>query len=367
MNLLRRLRVVPFFMALFVLLFASYPTHAEGNTLHVRLEPGPESISTKSGYFVYPQLGRGTIIQDAVTVINTSQSDSIEILLFPSDADTANNGGIALPTEYGEETQNIGRWLTLEKERITLQAGEARLVPFTLTIPPDAPTGEHVAGILVQPSSNSTHTSLGDQIGLNVINRTGSTVMVTVAPEAGESEGELELKGELEILSLSADSSQGAVYPAVVAKLENQGNAGVTKAEGKLILRPTDGSQDAATEIVVRSGFILAYDTLQRKIVLSDPPPAEGQYEVTLQLSYGDGQMAELTDTLVLGKSRIEEREVIRDDGTTETVTVLTPDEEDQNNPIPTTWLIMGGAIVGLLLLIVLFQSFIMFRSRRSS
>ncbi|HWH92430.1 MAG TPA: hypothetical protein VNT03_01100 [Baekduia sp.] len=67
------------------------------------------------------------------------------VRLVGADLVTADTGGPTFPTTA---PAGAGRWLTLERPLVRLPAQGSRTVPFHATMPPDATSGQHFAGIV---------------------------------------------------------------------------------------------------------------------------------------------------------------------------------------------------------------------------
>lgn len=76
----------------------------------------------------------------------------------------------------------------MEKTEIKLNAGVTQLVPFSITVPANASTGEHNGCIIIQEKKIKT----GDQPGVNLSIRTGLRLAVTIP---GDIERNLEVVG----------------------------------------------------------------------------------------------------------------------------------------------------------------------------
>jgi len=88
----------------------------------------------------------GDTIRDSLVVENLG---SVELVLgvYASDAFNTADGELdLLPAD--EEPVDVGSWVTFERPSITVSAGGAVEVPFTVAVPEDAPAGDHVGGVL---------------------------------------------------------------------------------------------------------------------------------------------------------------------------------------------------------------------------
>lgn len=135
----------------------------------------PQQIAGEDtrSWFVYT-LDRGQSQRDTV-VINNHSDESAEIVIEALDAISTDDGSYGLVSSP-VDNQHIGKWVTLDRERVVLGSGKSAEVGFTIRIPADASVGEHNGGIVIhqertQPASGSS---------INVQTRVAARVYVTV-------------------------------------------------------------------------------------------------------------------------------------------------------------------------------------------
>ncbi len=248
------------------------PVYAQGGTSFM-LRPDPDlSSSQNESYFVYGPLAPGAVIEDAVQVINTS-GQPLDLLIYPADAATASNGGMAFPTGFGETPTRAGGWIELSTQEVHLQPGEVRSIPFRFVIPENA-RGEIAAGIVAQPKEASQKEG---QFSVTVVQRVAVTLMVVV-------EGESPLKRSMEIASLDA-MNQGN-QQQVVATLWNTGDLGL-RPRGVLTIQDAKGEQVYQAEVAL--SYFLAGDQVAYRVAVNPPLP-QGEYQVTLRMAYEGGE-----------------------------------------------------------------------------
>lgn len=296
-------------------------------------------------YFVY-EATPGMVIQDTVLAVNPS-SEPVYLSLYPADAATAANGGIAIATNLGETPTGTGSWLQLTASEVTIEPSEnpdqatAHPVPFTLTIPDQIAPGEYAALIVAQPADALNTEEQTGPVGVRFIPRTATRVLVTIAGP---------IKPNLEISALRAETNGD--QQMIIADLQNMGNAGIPQTEGSLTIRETEGT--LIQEIPVRLGYFLANDTLLQRINI-DPALNAREYDVTLALTYQD-QTVEKTARLSFGAA-------------SELPEVNPNDEEEARlpppSPWPDPWLIVAGGIIFLFAALFIIQSRRLARAQR--
>src|SRR5207249_10040860 len=91
---------------------------------------------------------RGATSTGRVRVTNVG-STAGDLLLYGVDATTAPTSGIVF-LDAKEPRKDAGAWIKLDAYRLTLLAGESRVVPFRVTVPGHAKPGQHVGGIVAE-------------------------------------------------------------------------------------------------------------------------------------------------------------------------------------------------------------------------
>lgn len=125
------------------------------------LEPvlyDPSNPVTRS-YFVFDS-HPGSNLQSRVRVTNSGAATGT-VQLYPADATSGQNGGIVYLAQ-NDPRSNVGAWLTLDTQELTLAPRQSQVVSFTLNIPAKAQAGQHIGGIVAESvssdSTNQTHT-----------------------------------------------------------------------------------------------------------------------------------------------------------------------------------------------------------------
>jgi hypothetical protein len=96
--------------------------------------------------FSYRDIKPGTVVHDYVAVTNFSAMP-VTFQLYATDALNGNAGALQLqPAD--EKPKDVGAWVQIMKNTITLKPNERANEPITLTIPDTATPGDHTGGIL---------------------------------------------------------------------------------------------------------------------------------------------------------------------------------------------------------------------------
>ncbi|OGY43481.1 MAG: hypothetical protein A2731_01035 [Candidatus Buchananbacteria bacterium RIFCSPHIGHO2_01_FULL_39_8] len=171
---------LPVIIGSFLLFFSLFSSSAlalgTGGVGGYPANPDP-SIKYSDSWFIY-SLDLGESKDDALLVFNTSDEAHV-VKLYPVDSIPSNQGNFALEAEDAPR-DGIGVWIKLSETLITLEPGESREVPFTITIPQDADVGEHSGGIIIQKSKVG---EVSGSSGASIVTRVGIRVYETVPGE----------------------------------------------------------------------------------------------------------------------------------------------------------------------------------------
>ncbi len=115
----------------------------------------------------------GQRIDDAMDVVNHG-AQPLTLRVYASDAFTTAGGGIDLLPAV-ESPVDLGAWITVGTDSVTIAPGETVTVPFTITVPQDATPGDHTAGIV----TSLTTAQSGSTVAVD--RRLGSRVYLRVA------------------------------------------------------------------------------------------------------------------------------------------------------------------------------------------
>ena len=132
---------------------AAVPAHAAAADANAQWDvatvDGPIGADRENfDYLIEP----GDRVADAVVVTNTG-SDPIDLELYAADGFTTEAGQFDLRTTSHTST-GVGAWLELERDRISLDAGESAEIPFTIAVPDDA-HGEYLGGIVTSAAGSN--------------------------------------------------------------------------------------------------------------------------------------------------------------------------------------------------------------------
>jgi hypothetical protein len=108
--------------------------------------PRPDNPRTES-IFIHT-LEPGSVKEDGLLAINNSEEKKT-VIIYAADY-TPSTGGSFACKQFDEAKTDVGSWIILEKTEVTLEPQTKELVPFKITVPENADTGEHNGCILIQ-------------------------------------------------------------------------------------------------------------------------------------------------------------------------------------------------------------------------
>lgn len=254
-----------------------------------------ESRPGTFSYFSY-ELTPGAVLSDAALVMNTGEAP-VTLKLHAADGITAVNGGIAFAKEGQESSgvsRGVNRWVSLAVTEIALEPGEEMAVPFTINVPPDASTGQHVAGLVVEapPSEASPSEEGGGQFLVRVVQQSGVAVVIDVlGPNVAGLTGPHVARLEITGACLKEQGDIGATFEIGVY---NTGNI-FLKGEGSLLITDRNGDELASSPLKMETVLPGDATTFQ---VTQPLHLADGDYLVSADLKYADLEFAEKTAVL---------------------------------------------------------------------
>jgi Bacterial protein of unknown function (DUF916) len=128
------------------------------------------SQSLTRAWFIQ-NLKPGESVERTALVSNLSDKEKT-ILLSPEDR-IKNTDQFTFSDK--EELKDVGTWITISSDRVTIPAQKAVEVKFTIKVPANTPSGEYAGVLAVQEIKPNTGAS-----GFNVINRVGARIYISV-------------------------------------------------------------------------------------------------------------------------------------------------------------------------------------------
>ena len=255
---------------------------AEG-PVEIGIQPAHQP-SGQGAYFSY-EMEAGETTTDHAVIIN-SGTDALALRLYAADGITAINGSTAFATA-DEQRTGPSSWLSVDVSEVQVAAGGRATVPFTVSVPGDASSGDYVAGWVIEAPPKA---GAAGGVGTTVHERAGVAVVVRVP---GPTEEKLVLEG------VCLNRETGSNY--FETPVRNEGNV-ITKGTGTFTLTTADGLE--VFERPAELGAVLPGDaTLLRIDAPFDPDP--GEYVAALEIEQPDGQRAGISSPIDIGTEKV--------------------------------------------------------------
>ncbi|HEY5442790.1 MAG TPA: LysM peptidoglycan-binding domain-containing protein, partial [Candidatus Saccharimonadales bacterium] len=114
--------------------------------------PRLDNPRTKS-IFIYDVAG-ADVITDGIKVVNNTDTTKT-LAVYPVDSQASSDGAFACAQKV-DPRLDVGTWIKLAQNQVTLAANSVQVVPFTLTVPNNVKAGEHNGCIVVQDADPAT-------------------------------------------------------------------------------------------------------------------------------------------------------------------------------------------------------------------
>ena len=268
--------------------------HAAGGQASFSMQPvnsDPSNPLTRS-YFIFD--GKPRVVEtNSIRVTNTGTLVGTA-LLYPVDATTAQTSGVAYLSK-GEPRKDVGAWITLAVQQVTLNPGQSQIVPFQVTIPGGVRSGQHLGGIVAENAAQQTSTSTNNKNMFQVKVKTLTIVAVQVNLPGTSVE-------QLSASSIQSGGDNG--YQRLLVGLSNNGNV-MLKPYGSLRVTNSQGQ--------VVKNFSLKLDTFLPQTSITYPVNITGQalgvgdYQAALTLNYGNGKVLHFNTSFTITQQQLSQ------------------------------------------------------------
>jgi len=210
----------------------------------------PRSDNPRSSSIFIYELKPGQTYNDGVEVFNSTEQDRT-IELTAVDSILASDGAFSC-AQNAESKVDVGKWITLKSNSVSVPAGKSKVVDFTVSVPKDADVGEHSGCVTVQDSKKQSSSESG---GVVLTFRSAIRVAVTIP-------GKIVKAVSVKDVSLQQNKDDVNLYtiqPAVI----NTGNVSLdTALNVKLIslIGATVESKNATYPILPKSTARWSFD-----------------------------------------------------------------------------------------------------------
>ncbi|HEV2581754.1 MAG TPA: DUF916 domain-containing protein [Ktedonobacteraceae bacterium] len=270
--------------------------HAAGGTAQFGLQPvvyDPSNSLTKS-YFIFDSKS-GVIVKSSVRVTNAGTAAG-SVALYPVDATTAQTSG-AVYLNQNDPRRDVGAWITLGTQQLTLNPGQTQVVPFQLTIPGTVRPGQHLGGIVAEnltQQQSSTQAQNGKNTSTFQIVVKNLTIIAVQVNLPGTPVEQLAGTG------VQAGGENG--YQRLLLGLSNTGNV-MLKPYGTLQVANSQGQ--VVKNISLKLDTFLPQTAINYPVAITGQGLAAGDYQATLTLTYGHGQVLHYTTKFTITQQQI--------------------------------------------------------------
>lgn len=248
------------------------PTFAAGGAASFSLQPAlydPGNTTTRSYYIL--NLNPGAITTLGVRVLNTGTATGA-VSLYPVDATTGATSGTVFRMR-NDLRKDVGAWIALNSQQLTLAPGQSEVVPFQITVPRGVRVGQHLGGIVAEGVDTQTASTKNQHFQVSVRNLFVMAVQVTLPGATVE---------QLTARGIQAGGANG--YQNLQLQLANTGTVMV---QGRGSLRVTD------VQGVLLQNVAINVDTFLPDTVIAYPVNVQrkalnpGDYQAVLDMTYG--------------------------------------------------------------------------------
>ncbi len=247
----------------------------------------PNNPKTKS-WFIY-ELKPEETKEDSITVVNNTENP-IEVKVYAVDATTTSDGGFALLNENQRQT-DVGSWVQVSKDIISVKPRDRVEVPFTITIPKYATVGDHGGGIIVQEVKQAAGPSGG--MSLNIVSRVGTRIYETVP-------GDQVI--DLKLSNLIHGLKDGHLTFSFT--MENKGNI-FLNPKGTLEIKNSQSKSVDRVQLETL-GTVIPGKPTTVTIDSKATPPVLGKYTATVTVDYTTSKAASISTSFYIYNPKID-------------------------------------------------------------
>jgi WxL Interacting Protein, peptidoglycan binding domain/WxL Interacting Protein, host binding domain len=270
--------------------------HAAGGAAEFGLQPvlyDPSNPLTKS-YFIFDSKP-GVVISSRVRVTNVGTASG-SVSLYPVDATTGQTSG-AVYLNQDDPRKDVGAWMLLSSSELTLDPGQSQIVSFQVSIPGTVRPGQHLGGIVAEnltqaenmPTPNSSPNT--GTIQIKVKNLTIVAVQVNLPGTP------------IEQMAASGVQAGGAGgYQRLLVGLSNTGTV-MLKPYGTLQVSNAQGQ--SVGNFTLKLDTFLPQTSIDYPVAITGPALGAGDYQATLNLTYGHGQALHYTTKFTINQQQV--------------------------------------------------------------
>ena len=237
-------------------------------------------------YFVMNAQSTTRVENNSLIVTNVGSATGT-VNLYPVDAFTAATGGIVFRART-DARLDVGAWIKLSQQQVTLGAGQRQLVPFQVTIPRHVRVGQHVGGIVAALTAMQAFSARNVHLHMQQLRVVAVQVNLLGTPVE-----------KLVATGIQPDNS--SIYQRLQISLSNTGNM-MLKPYGSLQISDFSGHQ--LQYQALRFDTFLPQTSIIDHLYIQHKALPVGRYKATLTLTYGHRQQLYYTTVLTIISSK---------------------------------------------------------------
>jgi hypothetical protein len=247
--------------------------HAANGNAQFSIEPTffPQYQVTPRAYFIYHNRPTA-LIEDSIHIKNSGSARGTADL-YVVDATTSQTGGTTLLPRNAPR-RDVSSWITLSRQRITLNPGQSLDVPFKLHIPKQVRPGQHVGIIIAQKVDPQRVSSASGsrQVTVQINSLTGLGVLVNLPGTLVE-----------KLKATGITYNNAGAYQSVLVGLKNTGTQ-MLHPSGSLWISNMTGQ--LLQNVPIKLDTFLPQTAIYYPVYMHRHALVPGTYEVTLTLRY---------------------------------------------------------------------------------
>jgi Bacterial protein of unknown function (DUF916) len=237
-------------------------------------------------YFIMNAQSTTHVENNSLIVTNVGSATGT-VNLYPVDAFTAATGGIVFRART-DARLDVGTWIKLSQQRVTLGAGQRQVVSFQVIIPPHVRSGQHVGGIVAELTALQTFSAKNVHLHVQQLRVTAVQVNLPGTPIE-----------KLVATGIRPDNS--SIYQRLQIGLSNVGNM-MLKPFGSLQISDLSGHQ--LQYQALRFDTFLPQTSITDHLYIQHKALPVGKYKASLILNYGHKQQLYYTTVLTITSSK---------------------------------------------------------------
>jgi hypothetical protein len=158
------------------------PSKSNKTTITWGVQPSTANGPTRRFVYSWPRIKAGSVLHDYVAVDNFS-SHPVTFQVYATDGFVNSSGDLSL-LPAAQKPTDIGSWVRLLHNSVTVPAHARINEPFTLTVPPNATPGDHTGGMIASIRLPGKQVTVDRRIGVPMYMRIAGPLVPAVRIDA---------------------------------------------------------------------------------------------------------------------------------------------------------------------------------------